>query len=80
MISSLRRGSRSRLLLALVLTALFGPSAAHAQQRSAAYAGTRFWVDPKEQLVGVFMVQSASALRAYHRELFRQLVYQAIVD
>jgi CubicO group peptidase (beta-lactamase class C family) len=44
------------------------------------YAGTRFWIDPKEQLVGVFMVQSAGALRAYHRELFRQLVYQAIVD
>jgi CubicO group peptidase (beta-lactamase class C family) len=44
------------------------------------YAGTRFWVDHKEQLVGVFMVQSAGALRAYHRELFRQLVYQAIVD
>jgi len=44
------------------------------------YAGTRFWVDPKEQLVGVFMVQSAGALRAYHRELFRQLVYQAITD
>jgi CubicO group peptidase (beta-lactamase class C family) len=44
------------------------------------YAGTRFWVDPKEQLVGVFMVQSAGPLRAYHRELFRQLVYQAVVD
>jgi CubicO group peptidase (beta-lactamase class C family) len=44
------------------------------------YAGTRFWVDPKEQLVGVFMVQSAGALRVYHRELFRQLVYQAIID
>ena len=44
------------------------------------YAGTRFWVDPKEQLVGVFMVQSAGALRAYHRELFRQLVYQAVID
>jgi CubicO group peptidase (beta-lactamase class C family) len=44
------------------------------------YAGTRFWVDPKEQLVGVFMVQSMGALRAYHRELFRQLVYQAIID
>jgi len=44
------------------------------------YAGTFFWVDPKEQLVGVFMVQSAGALRVYHRTLFRQLVYQAIVD
>jgi CubicO group peptidase (beta-lactamase class C family) len=44
------------------------------------YAGTLFWVDPQEQLVAVFMVQSAGALRAYHRTLFRQLVYQAIVD
>src|SRR5262245_9683895 len=44
------------------------------------YAGTTFWVDPKEQLVAVLMVQSAGALRAYHRLLFRQLVYQAIVD
>jgi CubicO group peptidase (beta-lactamase class C family) len=44
------------------------------------YAGTVFWVDPKEQLVAVFMVQSAGALRLYHRTLFRQLVYQAIVD
>ena len=44
------------------------------------YAGTLFWVDPKEQLVAVFMVQSAGALRVYHRNLFRQLVYQAIAD
>ena len=44
------------------------------------YAGTGFWVDPKEQLVAVFMVQSAGALRTYHRNLFRQLVYQAIAD
>ncbi|HSV22947.1 MAG TPA: serine hydrolase domain-containing protein [Xanthobacteraceae bacterium] len=44
------------------------------------YAGTLFWVDPKEQLVAVFMVQSSGVLRSYHRTLFRQLVYQAIVD
>jgi CubicO group peptidase (beta-lactamase class C family) len=44
------------------------------------YAGAQFWVDPKEQLVAVFMVQSSGVLRAYHRTLFRQLVYQAIVD
>src|SRR5262245_39611640 len=44
------------------------------------YAGTVFWVDPKEQLAAVFMVQSAGALRGYHRNMFRQLVYQAIVD
>jgi hypothetical protein len=46
----------------------------------AGYAGTIFWVDPKEELGAVFMVQSAGALRLYHRTLFRQLVYQAIVD
>jgi CubicO group peptidase (beta-lactamase class C family) len=44
------------------------------------YAGTIFWVDPKEQLAAVFMVQSGGALRTYHRTLFRQLVYQAIAD
>ncbi len=44
------------------------------------YAGTQFWVDPKEQLVAVLMVQSSGVLRGYHRTLFRQLVYQAIVD
>jgi hypothetical protein len=30
--------------------------------------------------VAVFMVPSSGALRVYHRNLFRQLVYQAIVD
>ena len=44
------------------------------------YAGTYFWVDPKEQLVAVMMVQSAGALRLVHRLKFRQLVYQAIAD
>ncbi len=44
------------------------------------YAGTYFWVDPKEQLVAVMMVQSAGALRLTHRLMFRQMVYQAIVD
>ena len=44
------------------------------------YAGTVFWIDPKEELVAVLMVQSAGALRLYHRNMFRQLVYQAIAD
>ena len=44
------------------------------------YAGTIFWVDPKEQLVATLMVQSAGTLRLYHRLLYRQLVYQAILD
>ena len=44
------------------------------------YAGTIFWVDPKEQVVAVMMMQSPGAMRLYHRNLLRQLVYQAVVD
>ena len=44
------------------------------------YAGTGFWIDPKEQLVAVFMVQQLGSQRSYHRNLIQQLVYQAIAD
>jgi len=43
-------------------------------------AGTFFWVDPKEQLVGVFMSQAPGPIRTSYRRLIKQLVYQAIVD
>jgi CubicO group peptidase (beta-lactamase class C family) len=46
----------------------------------AGYAGTYFWVDPKEQITAVFMSQAPSPIRAYYRKLVKQLVYQAIVD
>ena len=46
----------------------------------AGYAGTYFWVDPKEQLVGVLMTQAASPNRAYFRRMMKNLVYQAIID
>jgi len=44
------------------------------------YAGTYFWVDPKEELVAVYMVQAPSPMRPYYRRLFKQLVYAAIID
>jgi len=44
------------------------------------YAGTYFWVDPKEQLVAVYMTQAPSPIRAYYRKLFKQMVYSAIAD
>jgi CubicO group peptidase (beta-lactamase class C family) len=44
------------------------------------YAGTYFWVDPKEQLVAVYMTAAPSPIRAYYRKLFKQLVYSAITD
>jgi CubicO group peptidase (beta-lactamase class C family) len=43
-------------------------------------AGTFFFVDPKEQLVAVFMTQTPGPSRVYYRKLFKQLVYQAIDD
>lgn len=46
----------------------------------AGYAGTYFWVDPKEELVGIYMTQAPSPIRAYYRKLFKQLVYAAITD
>ncbi len=46
----------------------------------AGFAGTYFWVDPKEELLGVLMTQAPSPERAYYRRLFKQLVHQAISD
>jgi CubicO group peptidase (beta-lactamase class C family) len=42
--------------------------------------GTYFWVDPKEQLVVVFMAQTPGPIRTRYRTLVRGLVYQALVD
>jgi CubicO group peptidase (beta-lactamase class C family) len=42
-------------------------------------AGTQFWIDPKEQLVAVMMIQQPNEFTDYWR-LYRNLVYQAIVD
>lgn len=41
-------------------------------------AGTAFWVDPREQLIAVMMVQAPGQQRL--RALMRHAVYQAIVD
>lgn len=46
----------------------------------AGYAGTYFFVDPKEQLTAVLMTQAPSPNRAYFRRMLKQLVYQSIVD
>jgi CubicO group peptidase (beta-lactamase class C family) len=46
----------------------------------AGYAGTYFWVDPKEEIVGVYMSQAPTPSRAYYRKLIKQLAYSAITD
>ena len=45
----------------------------------AGYAGTYFWVDPKEELVGVFMMQSVKHLLPFATS-FKTLVVQSIVE
>jgi CubicO group peptidase (beta-lactamase class C family) len=45
----------------------------------AGLGGTYFWVDPKERLVAVWMMQNV-ALRGYYRNLYRDLVYGAMND
>jgi CubicO group peptidase (beta-lactamase class C family) len=43
--------------------------------------GTGFWVDPKEQMVAVLMTQAQPGpWQREFKELFRQLVYQAIAE
>src|SRR5438093_550206 len=41
----------------------------------AGYAGTYFWVDPKEELTAVYMSQDPSPIRACYRKLVKQLAY-----
>jgi CubicO group peptidase (beta-lactamase class C family) len=43
------------------------------------YAGTAFFIDPKERLVAVMMSQ-APEKRQHYRNLFRATVYQAVMD
>jgi CubicO group peptidase (beta-lactamase class C family) len=41
-------------------------------------SGTTFWVDPKENLIAIMMVQVPISQGAYYRSLIRNMVYQAI--
>ncbi len=43
-------------------------------------AGTRFWIDPKEELIGLFMVQVLPHTGLQFGTEFKNLVYQSIVD
>ena len=43
-------------------------------------AHTTFWVDPQEELIGIFLVQILPESPLPYRELFKPMVYQAIDD
>ena len=58
-----------------------GPSAtlsSAGQYRWGGAAGTAFWIDPEQEMVGVFMIQTL--LDLVKRNEFMQLAYQAIVE
>ena len=40
--------------------------------------GTFFWIDPKEQLIGLLMAQTPGPQRQYYRRMIKQLVYQSL--
>ncbi len=40
--------------------------------------GTFFFIDPKEQLVGIMMAQTPGAIRQSYRRMFKTLVYQSL--
>jgi CubicO group peptidase (beta-lactamase class C family) len=43
-------------------------------------AHTGFWIDPQEELIGIFLTQLLPESPLPYRNLFRPLVYQAIAD
>jgi CubicO group peptidase (beta-lactamase class C family) len=43
-------------------------------------AHTTFWVDPQAELIGIFLVQILPTSPLPYRELYKPVVYQAIVD
>jgi CubicO group peptidase (beta-lactamase class C family) len=42
--------------------------------------GTVFWVDPKERLIAIMMIQLPLGQGRHYRSLVRNLVYQALTD
>jgi CubicO group peptidase (beta-lactamase class C family) len=48
------------------------------QYRWGGVAGTLFWIDPKQDMVGIFMIQTMLDLAK--RNEFMQLAYQSIID
>jgi CubicO group peptidase (beta-lactamase class C family) len=43
-------------------------------------AGTRFWIDPQEELIGIFMIQILPHTGLEYGSEFRVLAYQSIAD
>jgi CubicO group peptidase (beta-lactamase class C family) len=75
-----RKGVGFGLNFGLLLDpAAAGRSGSEGEYNWGGAAGTQFWVDPQEQLVGVFMVQSLPH-RTTLGQKFKAFTYQAIVE
>lgn len=75
-----RQGAGFGLGFGLVLDpGLVGEISSAGEYNWGGAAGTTFWVDPKEQLIGLFMVQSLPH-RTRLRGEFKSLVYQSVVE
>jgi len=43
-------------------------------------AGTSFWIDPQQDMIGIFMIQIRPNRDVNFRDQFKRLVYQAVVE
>ncbi|MBW2942544.1 serine hydrolase domain-containing protein [Zhongshania aquimaris] len=59
--------------------AAFGELGTEGEYNWGGAAGTKFWIDPKEKMIGIFMTQSIPHLSRVGVE-FKYLSYQAIID
>jgi hypothetical protein len=48
------------------------------RRQSAILPGTRFWIDPSQEMIGIFMIQTFLDLAK--RSEFMQLAYQSIIE
>jgi CubicO group peptidase (beta-lactamase class C family) len=62
------------------VAALDGTSGSAGEYYWAGLAGTRFWIDPEEDLIGIFMIQILPNRSVNFREQFKGLVYQAMIN
>ena len=60
-------------------TGLAGEPGSIGEYNWGGFGGTFFWVDPKEELVVVWMAQGPGQ-RTYYRGLLKNLVIQALVE
>ena len=62
------------------IAALNGTPSSVGEYNWAGLHGTSFWIDPDEDLIGIFMVQIYPNREINFRGQFKNLVYQALVN